>query len=69
MKACYPIHPEIFDRLYQDWSSIQDFQRTRGVLRMMASCVNRLYLNNDSAPLDNAGRTSPEAMTGSQTSL
>ena len=51
MKSCYPIHPEIFDRLYQDWSSIQDFQRTRGVLRMMASCVNRLYLNNDAHPL------------------
>ena len=51
MKACYPIHPEIFDRLYQDWSSIQDFQRTRGVLRMMASCVNRLYLDNDRDPL------------------
>ena len=47
MKACYPIHPEIFDRLYQDWSSIPGFQRTRGVLRMMAICVNRLYLNND----------------------
>ena len=51
MKACYPIHPEVFDRLYQDWSSIQEFQRTRGVLRMMASCVNRLYLNNDAHPL------------------
>lgn len=22
MKACYPIHPEIFDRLYEDWSAI-----------------------------------------------
>ena len=51
MKACYPIHPEIFDRLYSDWSSIAEFQRTRGVLRMMASCVNRLYLNNDPSPL------------------
>lgn len=51
MKACYPIHPEIFDRLYSDWSSIPAFQRTRGVLRMMAGCVNRLYLNNDSSPL------------------
>ena len=51
MKACYPVHPEIFDRLYSDWSSIPAFQRTRGVLRMMASCVNRLYLNNDARPL------------------
>ena len=46
MKACYPVHPEIFDRLYLDWSSIQAFQRTRGVLRMLSTCVNRLYINN-----------------------
>lgn len=51
LKACYPIHPEIFDRLYSDWSSKPEFQRTRGVLRMMASCVNRLYLNRDASPL------------------
>lgn len=31
LKAAYPIHPEIFDRLYQDWSSLVKFQRTRGV--------------------------------------
>ena len=51
MKACYPIHPEIFDRLYSDWSSIPRFQRTRGVLRMMANCVSRLDLIQDSSPL------------------
>ena len=51
MKACYPIHPEIFDRLYSDWSSIPRFQRTRAVLRMMAHCINRLYLREDTSPL------------------
>ncbi len=51
MKQCYPIHPEIFDRLYQDWSSIHRFQRTRGVLRMMANCISRLWLNEDPAPM------------------
>ncbi len=51
LRACYPIHPEIFDRLYLDWSSITQFQRTRGVLRMMANCVSRLYLDNDASPL------------------
>lgn len=51
MKACYPIHPEIFDRLYQDWSSNPNFQRTRGVLRMMATCISRLYQINDPSPL------------------
>jgi predicted AAA+ superfamily ATPase len=33
IKAAYPIHPEIFDRLYTDWSTLVKFQRTRGVLR------------------------------------
>ena len=28
----YPIHPEVFDRLYEDWTTIDGFQRTRGVL-------------------------------------
>lgn len=51
LKECYPIHPEIFDRLYSDWSSIPGFQRTRGVLRMLATCVSRLYLNRDPSPL------------------
>ena len=51
LKACYPIHPEIFDRLYSDWSSIPRFQRTRAVLRMMANCINRLYLREDPSPL------------------
>ncbi|MBF0104316.1 MAG: ATP-binding protein [Deltaproteobacteria bacterium] len=27
----YPIHPEVFDRLYEDWSTLDNFQRTRGV--------------------------------------
>ena len=51
MKACYPIHPEIFDRLYSDWSSVPKFQRTRGVLRMMANCISRLYLRGEASPL------------------
>ena len=34
IQAAYPIHPEIFDRLYTDWSTLVKFQRTRGVLRL-----------------------------------
>ena len=30
MAKSYPIHPELFDQLYQTWSSIETFQRTRG---------------------------------------
>ena len=51
MKACYPIHPEIFERLHSDWSTIHEFQRTRGVLRMMANCISRLYRSGDTSPL------------------
>ena len=39
----YPIHPEIFDRLYEDWSTLDGFQRTRGVLKLMARVIHRLW--------------------------
>lgn len=43
MCASYPIHPEIFDRLYVDWSTLDKFQRTRGVLQYMAIVIHRLW--------------------------
>jgi len=45
----YPIHPEVFDRLYEDWSTLDNFQRTRGVLKLMAKVIHRLWKdgNND----------------------
>ncbi len=51
LRECYPIHPEIFDRLYQDWSLHHDFQRTRGVLRLMAQSISRLCADDDQTPL------------------
>ena len=39
----YPIHPEVFDRLYEDWSTIDGFQRTRGVLKLMAKVISKLW--------------------------
>ena len=51
LKQCYPIHPEIFDRLYNDWSTIHRFQRTRGVLRLMALWIKRLYGERTPDPL------------------
>lgn len=47
IKQCYPIHPELFDRLYQDWSTLDRFQRTRGVLQMMNRVVGRLWREQD----------------------
>ncbi len=47
MKAAYPIHPELFDRLYNDWSSLDKFQRTRGVLRLMSAVIHGLWERED----------------------
>jgi len=55
MKASYPIHPEVFDRLYEDWSTLERFQRTRGVLRLMAAVIHELWSKGDEAPLIMAG--------------
>lgn len=51
LKAAYPIHPEIFDRLYTDWSTLIKFQRTRGVLRLMAAVIHSLWEKGDKNPL------------------
>ena len=51
IKAAYPIHPEIFDRLYSDWSTLVKFQRTRGVLRLMAAVIHSLWEKGDKNPL------------------
>ena len=48
MKMAYPIHPEMFDRLYGDWSTLDKFQRTRGVLRLMAAVIHSLWERQDS---------------------
>ena len=43
LRLSYPIHPELFDRLSRDWSSLEKFQRTRDVLRFMANVVGVLW--------------------------
>ena len=52
LRASYPIHPEIFERLYVDWAgTIDRFQRTRGVLRLMADAIHRLWASKDPDPM------------------
>jgi predicted AAA+ superfamily ATPase len=51
LTAAYPIHPEMFDRLYGEWSTLDKFQRTRGVLRLMAAVVHELWERNDASLL------------------
>lgn len=55
LKDAYPIHPEIFDRLYNDWTTLENFQRTRGVLRLMALVINRLWVDNNQDALITPG--------------
>ena len=63
--GAYPIHPELFDRLYTDWSSLPNFQRTRGVLRLMAKIIANLWAQGNrsllimpgSLPLDTEAKS------------
>ena len=41
----------IRDRLYTDWSTLVKFQRTRGVLRLMAAVIHSLWEKEDRNPL------------------
>lgn len=51
IKRTYPIHPEMFDTLYEEWSSLERFQRTRGVLRLMSTVIHALWTGEDASPL------------------
>ncbi|WP_353650352.1 Swt1 family HEPN domain-containing protein [Nakamurella sp. A5-74] len=51
IRQTYPIHPELFDRLYEDWSTLERFQRTRGVLRLMNTVIHALWVGEDAGPL------------------
>ena len=65
MESAYPIHPELFERLYNDWGGLDRFQRTRGVLRFMAAVIGALWERGNadllilpsSVPLDHEGVT------------
>jgi len=43
MELAYPFHPDVIDILYEKWSTFSSFQRTRGVLRLLASVAEDLY--------------------------
>ena len=47
LAAAYPIHPELFDQLFENWSTLEKFQRTRGVLRLMAAVIHALWAGDD----------------------
>jgi len=43
LERAYPFHPELVEILYERWGSLPQFQRTRGVLRLLALVVGDLY--------------------------
>lgn len=51
MERTYPMHPELFERLYEDWSTLDTFQRTRGVLKLMAKVIHRQWADGNNDPL------------------
>ena len=44
--ASYPFQPEVIDVLYHRWGSFPNFQRTRGVLRLLSRVVHRSQRKN-----------------------
>ena len=43
----YPFHPELIDALYQRLSTIPEFQRTRGALRLLAHVINKMWRDRE----------------------
>ena len=41
-EAAYPFQPEVIDVLFQRWGSFPNFQRTRGVLRLLSLVIDSL---------------------------
>jgi hypothetical protein len=46
----YPFHPELVDIFKIKWASNNNFQRTRGVLRLLAAIVSDLWKRQQSLP-------------------
>lgn len=63
IRASYPFHPALIDLMRERWAGIPDFQRTRGALRFLASCLraahragsSRLLLGPGDVPLHDNG--------------
>jgi len=62
----YPFHPELIDVLYERWGTIPEFQRTRGVLRLLADVIANLYQAKDNEALTQSASVNlgPAAVRG-----
>lgn len=55
MRVAYPFHPALIDIMRERWTAVDAFQRTRGALRFLASCMHSVKKNGGAAPLLGAG--------------
>lgn len=51
IRAAYPFHPALIDMMRERWTSVDAFQRTRGALRFLASCMHSLKKNGGARSL------------------
>lgn len=51
MREAYPFHPALIDVMRERWTAIDAFQRTRGALRFLASCMHSLKSDGGAQPL------------------
>lgn len=51
MQAAYPFHPALIDVMNGRWTSVDGFQRTRGALRFLASCLHALKARGGAKPV------------------
>lgn len=62
IKSSYPFHPDLIDIMRERWAAVPDFQRTRGALRFLASCLrsahgaghSRMLLGPGDVPIQDA---------------
>jgi len=51
MRSAYPFHPALIDVMRERWTAIDSFQRTRGALRFLASCLHSLKRRGGAQPM------------------
>jgi hypothetical protein len=51
LKAAYPFHPALIDVMKDRWASVEQYQRTRGALRFLATCLHQIKKNGGARAL------------------
>lgn len=55
IEQTYPFHPELIDLLYKRWGTIPGFQKTRGVLQLLARITEKSYNSGRAKPIISPG--------------